>query len=298
MRVLVTGSAGFVGSHLVPRLVADGHEVVSTDRELDVTRAERVAERVAEIAPHAVVHLAAQSSPSASWDAPELTYRVNFLGTRSLLEAVRSRAPQARVLLVGSAEQYGRGEPGSPPFSEASPLRPASPYARSKVAADLLGAAYSERGVDAVRVRAFNHTGPGQPDAFVLPSFARQVAEIAGGHRPPTLRVGNLDSVRDFLDVGDVVDAYVRLLDPSAPAGAYNVARGEGFRIGRLLDELIELAGIDPDVKPDPALVRPTDHCVGDATRLRRTTGWEPRTPIRSTLEGLLAHWRERVDGS
>lgn len=293
----MTGSAGFVGGHLVPRLVAAGHEVTSSDRELDVTDAERVARRVAEIAPDAIVHLAAQSSPRVSWAAPEVTYRVNFLGARSVLEAVRRAASRCRVLLVGSSDAYGSAPPGSPPFRESQPLRPLSPYARSKAAADLLGAVYAERGVDVVRVRPFNHTGPGQSSDFVLSSFARQVAEIAGGRREARIRVGNLDSVRDFLDVEDVVDAYVRLLDARVSAGAYNVARGEGQRIGALLEALIAAAGIQAAVEVDPQRVRPADYSVGDASRLRGATGWKPRFEISRTLGRLLGFWQERING-
>ena len=130
-----------------------------------------------------------------------------------------------------------------------------------------------------MRVRPFNHTGPGQPPDFVAPSFARQIAEIARGRSAPRIAVGNLDSVRDFLDVDDVVDAYLRLLDPRRPCGAYNVASGVGRRIGELLDTLIELAGARCEVEVDPERVRPTDHAVGDASRLRAATGWEPRVP-------------------
>ena len=124
------------------------------------------------------------------------------------------------------------------------------------------------RGLDVVRVRAFNHAGPGQSDAFVLSSFARQIAEIESARRPPVLRVGNLDSVRDFLDVADVVDAYVRLLDPRVPAGAYNVASGCGRRIGDLLDALVARSGVELRIDVDPERLRPRDVAVGDASRL------------------------------
>ena len=298
MRVLVTGAAGFVGQHLIPRLEADGHDVVATDQDLDVTDPERLRQRVGEIAPGGVVHLAALSNPTASWDAPEQTYRVNFVGTRNLLEAIGARAPDARIILVGSSVQYGSAQPGSPPFDETSPQRPASPYARSKTAADLLGAAYAERGVDVVRARPFNHSGRGQLDQYVLSSFARQVAEIASGRAEPLLRVGNLDSVRDFLDVEDVVEAYTRLLDRDAPGGAYNVARGVGYPIRELLGQLIELAGIDPSVEVDPERMRPMDVSVGDSTRLREAVDWEPRVSMEETLQRLLSSWRERITAS
>lgn len=295
MRAFVTGGAGFVGRHLVPRLEREGWEVVSRDRELDVSDQAEVERALEWIKPGLVVHLAAISSVPESRREPTLTFRVNFLGTHALLEALAHKAPGARVLLVGSADAYGSAAPGSPPFRESSPLRPRSPYARTKAAADLLGAAYQARGLDVVRVRAFNHTGPGQSDAFVLPSFARQAAEIAAGKREPVLHVGNLDSMRDFLDVEDVIEAYLALSDRAVPAGAYNVASGVGRRVGDALEEILALAGVAPEIQTDPVRLRPTDSAAGDASRLREATGWEPRVPFETTLARLVADWRERV---
>ena len=294
MRVLVTGAEGFVGRNLVPRLRDDGHEVFPTDRDLDVTDAAGVAKRVAELEPDAIVHLAALSSVAASWREPELTFRVNFTGSRSVLRAAASAAG-VRVLWIGSSDEYGSAAPGSPAFTEASPLRPGSPYARCKAAADLLGATYADAGLDLVRVRSFNHAGPGQSPDFVLASFAKQVAEIEAGRREPLLRVGNLESVRDFLDVADVIEAYVRLLDRSVPAGVYNVASGIGSRVGDHLEALIALASTKPEVKVDPERLRPTDFAVGDATRLRQATCWQPTIPMADTLERVLAYWRDRI---
>jgi GDP-4-dehydro-6-deoxy-D-mannose reductase len=235
---------------------------------------------------------------AASWQKPELAYRVNYLGARSILEAAARAAPEARVLLVGSAEEYGSAEPGSLPFTEATPLRPGSPYARTKAAADLLGAKYAERGLDVVRVRPFNHAGPGQSDTFVLASFARQVAEIESRRREPVLQVGNLNSVRDFLDIEDVIEGYLALLDRGVPAGVYNVASGKGTPLGDHLDALLVLARLHPSIDVDPERLRPADFSVGDASRLREATGWEPRVPFLRTLERVLEYWREQVGAS
>ncbi len=298
MRLLVTGARGFVGGHLVPRLAADGHEIEARDAELDVTDGDAMAGALRRLAPDAVVHLAAQSAVPASWDDPAATYRTNYIGTRTVLASVAACAPRARVLLVGSAEQYGRGAPGAPPFTEESPQRPVSPYGWTKTAGDLLGGAYAARGLAVVRVRAFNHTGPGQAPAFAAPAFARQIAEMEAGRREPVLRVGNLDSVRDLLDVEDVVDAYARLLDPAAPADAYNVASGTPVRIGDLLETLIGLARVAPAVETDASLWRETDRSVGDASRLRRATGWAPRRALRETLARLLDSCRAQVSAA
>lgn len=295
MRVLVTGAKGFVGAHLVPRLEAEGFEVLAADRELDVTDAAALEGALARFSPDAVVHLAAVSSVPDASRRPERAYRVNFLGARNLLAAIARGAPAARILLVGSATAYGSGPPGAPPFPESAPLRPTSPYALTKAAAELLGAAWADRGLDVVRVRAFNHTGPGQTEDFALSSFAKQAAEIAEGRREPRLRVGNLESTRDFLDVRDVVEAYLRLLDRRVPCGTYNVASGSGSRLRDLLGRLLEIAGIAPEIEVDPARLRPTDAATGDATRLREATGWRPRIPIEETLEGLVTFWRRQI---
>jgi GDP-4-dehydro-6-deoxy-D-mannose reductase len=298
VRAFVTGARGFVGSHLVPRLEQRGFEVVATDRELDVADALRVEDAVRRAKPDLLIHLAALSSVAASWREPELTYRVNFLGARAVLEAVARAAPRARLLLIGSADQYGSLAPGAAPLDEAAPLRPHSPYARTKTAADLLGAAWAQRGLDVVRVRAFNHTGAGQSEEFVLSSFARQAVEIAMGRREPRLRVGNLDSVRDFLDVEDVVEAYQLLSETSVPAGVYNVASGLGVRIGDALDEILGLAGVQPSIESDPERMRPRDQLVGDAARLRSACGWKPRVRFSETLARLVEDWRQRVSAS
>ncbi len=298
MRVLVTGAAGFVGGRLVPRLAALGCEVDGFDRELDVADADALAERVGRARPDAIVHLAALSSVSESFEAAAEVYRVNYLGARALLRVARRDAPRARVLLVGSGEVYGPGVAGAPGFDEAASLRPGSPYARSKAAADLLGARFAADGLDVVRARPFPHTGPGQPDRFAVSSFARQIAEIEAGRRAPLLRVGNLDSVRDYLDVEDVVEAYGRLLDARIPAGVYNVARGTGVRLRDVLDALLGHARVRPEIQVDPARVRPSDALVGDASRLSRVTGWAPRVGLDDTLVRLLDDWRVRVSAS
>ena len=292
MRVFVTGAAGFVGGHLIPRLEAAGMTVTATDLEVDVTDPLSLGPAIRDSQPEAVIHLAAQSSVPASYADPLQAFRINYLGSLTLLRVVAVHAPGARVLLIGSSDAYGNAGAGDRPIRETDPLSPASPYARSKAAAELLGALAAERGLDVVRVRSFTHIGPGQTDRFAASSFARQVAEIAEGSREPRLEVGNLDSVRDFLDVRDVVDAYCRLLDPAVPCAVYNVASGRGISLREVLDTLTDIAEITPEIQVDPARFRPADRRVGEASRLRRSTGWQPRIDIRDTLSEMFQYWR------
>ena len=297
MRVWVSGAGGFVGPWLLPRLTRDRHDVVAADREVDVCDAAAVAAALDRAQPDAIVHLAALASVATSYADPEAVARVNYFGTLHVLRAALHHVPRARVLLVSSSEIYG-GSATSDPIDEGARLAPVSPYARTKAAADLLGAAFAESGLDVVRARPWNHTGPGQADGYVASSFARQLAEMVLEKRDPVLRVGNLDAVRDFLDVADVVDAYARLLDPGVPRGVYNIATGVPIRIAQLLERLIEYAGLRPQIEVDPARHRPDRASVGDATRLRRATDWAPRIPLEDTLARLFDAWLRRLSAS
>ncbi len=288
MRVLVTGASGFVGQRLVPRLEAAGHLPLAVDREVEISSEPALAAVLRDGAPDAIIHLAALSSPPLSAREPALAYRVNFLGTRALLRAMQRERPSARLIAVGTGDAYPITQPGAPPWTEDAPLAPRSPYARTKVGAEQLCTLAAEDGLDVIRVRAFNHTGAGQAPGFVAPDFASQIAAIAQGELAPAMRVGNLESVRDFLDVDDVVEAYLSMLDPEVPPRVYNVASGRATRIGDLLDALCALAGVTPKIEVDPRRHRPTDACFGDATRLREATGWAPRIELEATLRGLL----------
>jgi GDP-4-dehydro-6-deoxy-D-mannose reductase len=295
VRIFVTGAAGFVGSHLVARLAAEGAAITAADRELDVTDAPRLEGALRDARPEAIVHLAAISSVPEAEANHALAFRVNYLGTRSVLAGALRAAPRARVLLASSCTVYGSAAPGSAPFDEGAPLRPRDAYARSKAASDLLGAAYAARGLDVVRARPWNHTGAGRPDHFVESSLARQIVAIEAGQSPPRLAVGNLDSVRDFLHVEDIIDAYLALLQPAVPAGVYNVASGEGLSIRALLDALLALASARPEVVVDPARLRPADITVGSAEKLRAATGWRPARGAEQALRELMAFWRTRL---
>ncbi|MFK7895909.1 MAG: GDP-mannose 4,6-dehydratase [Myxococcota bacterium] len=294
MRVFVTGASGFVGRRLLPRLGEAGHEALGADRETDVTNPAAIGAALREHRPDAIIHLAAMSSVAQSWQDPELCFHLNFTGTRSLLSALDAECPEARLLLIGSADQYVATAPQDRPMDESTPLRPRSPYARTKAAAELLGQRAAERGRDIIRIRAFNHTGAGQSDAFVASSFARQVAAIAAGRQAPVLRVGNLESVRDFLHVDDVIRAYLALLDPAVPADVYHVAGEQATPIQVVLDRLLEIGGVEAQVESDPERFRPTDWLVGDASRLRARTDWKPTISLDAILEELYRDWSNR----
>jgi GDP-4-dehydro-6-deoxy-D-mannose reductase len=319
VRLLVTGAGGFVGGHLVDYLHAEQpqaevHGVViphgsvswraasgARVLEADLNDPLAAAAVVEEVRPDRVVHLAGQSSVHLSWLDPAGTLRTNVLGIVHLLDAARARALRPAVLVVGSAEEYGKVGPDEMPIREEAPLRPASPYAVSKVAQGALALLYGPAGgMRVVLTRTFHHTGPGRGEAFAESSFARQLAEIEAGLRPPVLKVGNLEAVRDFADVRDVVRAYWMLLERGEGGAVYNVCTGRGRRIRELLDMLLAASGARVEVRVDPDRLRPSDvpTQVGDPSRLREATGWEPRIPFERTLEDLLGDWRGRTAGS
>lgn len=297
MRAFITGSHGFVGGWLRAHLEEQGDAIVGPDHEVDVRDEAALRGALAECRPDAVYHLAALSHVGDSWDAPEQTFVVNALGTLHLLEAARAAAPPPRVLLVCSAEVYGAVRTEQLPITEDSPLRPVTPYAASKVAAEFLGLqAYLAHGLEVVRVRAFNHVGPGQAPSFVVSSLARQiaVAEREGGTE---LRVGNLTPRRDFTDVRDVVRAYRMLIEGGQPGDVYNVCSGHDVGINELARLMLERAGLDLTLAIDPELARPVEVPVvrGDPSRLRAATGWTPLIPLESTIDDVLGYWRAEL---
>lgn len=265
---------------------------------MDLLREVAVREVLEQVRPDLVFHLAAQSSVSRSWEDPQETLTNNILGQLHLLQAIVALSLRPRILIVGSNEEYGQPRPEELPVRESNPLRPINPYAVSKVAQDLMGYQYYvSHGLWCVRVRPFNHIGPGQRDTFVASAFARQVAEAEAGLREPVVRVGNLEAQRDFTDVRDMVRAYHLALEQGDPGEVYNLGSGRTVAIQHLLDFFIAQARVAIRVEPDPTRLRPADvPCIQcGTTKFRERTGWEPAIPLEHTLSDVLEYWRQRV---
>ena len=288
-----------MGAHLMAHLDASGDEPFPTDRStdgLDILDAPALLDRFRKVSPAVVYHLAGASDVGGSWDTPQITFRANAEGTLNVLWAAREAGVE-RVLTVGSADVYGKVTPDELPLTEASPLRPTSPYAASKVAAESVAEqAFLGYGQQVVRARPFNHLGPGQSTRFVAPALAERIArnESTGETQ---LAVGNLSPQRDFTDVRDVVRAYRRMVTDGTAGEVYNVCSGRAIAVQDLAEALIELSTLDQEIVADPDLQRPVDIPVllGDANRLRDATGWEPQVPLAKTLEDLLDDMRRRV---
>lgn len=295
MRVLVTGSDGFVGRWLVAHLRDQGDDVVALDPGVDVTDAPALGAAVKGAAPEAVCHLAAQASVGASWGSTGATYQVNTVGTANLLDAALACRDRPRVLVVSSSEVYGRVSAADLPLGEDRRMAPVSPYAASKAAAEMVAMqAWLGSGLEVVRVRPFNHTGPGQTNTFVVPALAEQVvrASSTGADR---LSTGNLDVRRDITDVRDVVRAYRLLLAGGAPGEVYNVCRGRSVSIRDVAERLLAIAGVEVPMVVDPARMRPVDipELRGDPSRVAAATGWAPEIDLDTTLSDVLEHWQK-----
>jgi GDP-4-dehydro-6-deoxy-D-mannose reductase len=299
MKAMVTGAAGFVGQHLTVHLEDEGDQVFPVDRANggpDVTDRAAMMRVLDEVRPDAVYHLAGASDVGGSWANPLDTFEANAVGTLNLLQSCVDSGVN-RVLVVTSADVYGRVTEEELPLKESAPLRPVSPYAASKVAADYVALqAYLGHGLATFRVRPFNHIGPGQTNRFVAPALAERIArnELEGTDVVP---VGNLAPRRDFNDVRAVVRAYRLLIQRGTPCEVFNVCRGEDIAVRELAVRLAEMAVKPMRLEPDPGLQRPVDIPVlrGDPTKLKETTGWEPTIPLEQTLADLLDEWRDRV---
>ncbi len=317
MRVFITGITGPVGSFLADYLLTlPDIEVHAFKRwrsdprpiehlrgrvefhEGDIEDPFSISRAIEKAMPDRVYHLAAQSYPSASWDAPVATMRVNVEGTINVLEAVRRHVPKARIHIAGTSAEYGWVAPEEVPIKESHALRPGSPYGVSKVAAELTGLQYHDNfGLHVVVTRSFNHVGPRQGDRTAIQTFCQQMALIEAGRQAPVISVGNLEPRRDFTHTSDVARALWLLLERGTPGEVYNLCSGNATRMGDIVEEVRSQGRVPVEVRVDPARLRPADEplLMGDNTKLRAATGWEPQINMQQIVGELLAYWRERV---
>ena len=296
-RILLTGASGFVGQHMAPLLRAAFPQAELFTRHVDVTDPVAVSSTVRETQPDACIHLAAIPTLAGARHDPDRAWRVNLHGTLNVARAVLEHVPHCRLVFASSAEIYGRSFESGHPLDETALLAPMNGYAATKAAADLALGAMATEGLHVVRLRLFNHTGPGQSEDFVVPAFARQIALIESGRQAPPLRVGGLDSMRDFLDVRDVCRAYIACLRCSEEEPVLNIASGIPRRIGDILYELLDLAGLRTEVATEPTRLRGAGiaSASGNSGKARRSLDWAPRIAWRQTLADVLGDWRVRV---
>lgn len=312
MRILITGASGFVGQHLIaafkalpspPEIVAGAfgsHANLPVNIRtvtLDVTDAAQVLAVIQAERPTHLVHLAGIAAVGQAGRAARDTWDINAGGTLNVALAIREAAPGCRLLFCGSAQVYGGAFRTGQPLTENAPLDPVNFYAASKAAADLLVGQMAKEGLRAVRLRPFNHTGPGQGPQFVVPDFAKQIADIERGKQPPRMKVGNLTVRRDFLDVRDVVDAYMKVIlrfDELPNGAAFNIASGNAIAVGDVLQSLLAMSAKKIEIVPNPELMRPNDMPViaGDAQALHRAVDWTPRRSVTETLKAVLDYYR------
>lgn len=310
MRILIVGASGFVGGHLVAECLGRGDAVGGTLRPEEEEGGARDAranwwtaellddasldQAISSARPEGIVHLAGQANVSVAHRDPAGTFRANAEGTLRLLEAVKRTAPDARVVVVTSAEVYGAVTSAEQPIAETAPLRPTSPYGVSKAAADLVAEAAALGGLHVVRMRPFNHLGPGQRLGFIAPDVASQVAAIERGEREPVLRVGNLAAARDFTDVRDIARGYRDALDRGERGSVYNLASGVATSIERIVHFFLDRSRVPIRLEQDPSRMRPSDVPLtrGDASKAERELGWRPRIANEASLADVLEEWR------
>jgi GDP-4-dehydro-6-deoxy-D-mannose reductase len=294
--VLVTGASGFAGSHLVEHLAETGASVVGWDRARnDLLNRDAVRTSIRDLRPSAIYHCAGAPHVGQSWAHTADALSSNVLATHYLLDAVRRAGAPCRIVVVGSAFVYAKSDES---LSEDAPLLPSSPYALSKLAQEQLGLkAHSEDGMDVLIARSFNHTGPRQAPSFVAPSVARQLALIEAGRLAPVIKVGNIETKRDLMDVRDTVRAYRLLMERGRPGRAYNVCTGAARSIREVIEGLCRRAAVPVELEVDPDRFRPSDTPVllGSPALLQTETGWAPQVSFDRMLDDLLDYWRAEI---
>lgn len=303
-RILVTGAEGFVGSHLIKTLRESLNIIIPACLPilkprrgkfvpLDILNIDMVREVLNAHQPDIIFHLAAVSSVAKSFSDRPLTYNTNFIGTINLLDVVLHLNRKIKFIFVSTCEVYGGGEN----IKEEAAIVLKNPYSISKYAAELACNEYATMGVEVVILRPFNHTGPGQSDDFVLPSIARQIAEIEYGRRPPLVELGNLEIKREFMNIQDIANAYQLALEKCNPREVYNISSNKGHSLNEAIEVFKKIARANFEVKIDPARLRKTDIpiLVGNGEKFFKTTGWVPKIPFEKTVEDLLNYWRAKT---
>jgi len=294
MRVLLTGANGFVGKAVQREITCT--PLALGGEEVDVRDAEKLADAVAEACPDAVIHLAAQTFVPQSFQQPLETFQINFLGTFNLLQALKKHQFRGRFLFVGSGDVYGAVPAELLPITEETPIKPRSPYVVSKAAAEALCIQWSQtEQMEIIIARPFNHIGPGQSDRFVVSSLAKQIVAAKRKGEKPVFCVGDIDVTRDFTDVRDVVTAYLLLLERGDNGAVYNICSGVERSIRSVFTDLLDLAGIDAEVRLDESRIRASEQTrlVGSAEKLRQQTGWQPKITFSESLNSVLEYWEK-----
>jgi GDP-4-dehydro-6-deoxy-D-mannose reductase len=297
VRPLITGDQGFVGQHSLAQWPAATGLSSLSRSDIDICDKASLVDLLENSKFDQVLHLAALSFVPDSFQAPEKTFNVNFLGTLRLLEALAETGFSGRFLFIGTGDAYGKVDAEALPITEAQPLRPRNPYAVSKVAAEALCYQWSQTGpFEVMMARPFNHIGAGQAPTFALSDFACQIAQIAAGLKPPVLTVGDIDVSRDFTDVSDVLRAYALILTNGHNGAAYNVCSGTEWPVRTLLEKLLKIAGVTADIVQDPVRFRRSEQprvCASHA-KITAHTGWQPQISIDETLLNLYRYWEKR----
>lgn len=314
--LMITGAAGFVAGYFTEYLKENNLEynILGLDildefycsykyfkyKKINLCDKELIKEVIENFKPDYILHLASISSVSQSWQQPVESFVNNTNIFLNIIESLRELKSSARILSVGSSEEYGNYPPDKMPLKEEYELKPCNPYAVARVSQEMLSKLFADSfGVNIIMTRSFNHIGPKQRDVFVIPSFVKQLVEIKKNPSKNSMDVGNIEIIRDFLDVRDVVDAYYKLLTEGRVGKVYNVCSGKGVKLKEIIEIVSDELGIKPQINIDKSKIRPTDNMViiGDNSKLKNELGWSQKYELKTTLKELIKHFNGDCNG-